>query len=180
MLESLKGVQQGPFICFDLLLGLLAQTIGNLDDAQTHFEGALAFTRKAGYQTELAWSLCDYVDMLLHRNAEGDRERATAHLDESLAISNELGMKPLIERLEALDTKLRTLPPAKVECPDSLTEREVEVLRLLASGMTNPEIAEELFITRRTVTYHISNIFGKTLTSNRRDAASYARRHNLA
>ena len=54
---------------------------------------------KAGYRTELAWSLCDYADMLLGRNEDGDREKAHAHLEESLAISTELGMKPLMERV---------------------------------------------------------------------------------
>ena len=71
----------------DRILGLLAQTMGNLDDAEIHFGDALAFCRKAGYRPELAWSLCDYADMLLERNAEGDRQKAAALLDESLAIS---------------------------------------------------------------------------------------------
>jgi len=64
-LESYAGTQIFAISCNDRILGLLVQTIGNLDDAQTRFEDALAFTRKAGYRTELAWSLCDYADMLL-------------------------------------------------------------------------------------------------------------------
>ena len=56
----------------------------------------LAFTRKAGYRPELAWSLCDYADMLLERNGEGDINRAVELLDESRAISIELGMRPLM------------------------------------------------------------------------------------
>ncbi len=54
-------------ISVDRLLALLAQTMGKLDDAAAHFEDALAFCRKAGYRPELAWSLCDYADMLLQR-----------------------------------------------------------------------------------------------------------------
>ena len=69
------------------------------NDAQTHFEYALTFCLKAGYRPELAWSLCDYADMLLERNAEGDHDNAMIHLEESLAISTELGMKPLMERV---------------------------------------------------------------------------------
>ena len=57
------------------VLGLLAHTIGNLDDAQSHFEEALAFCNKAGNRPELAWSLCDYADMLRERNNEGDRDK---------------------------------------------------------------------------------------------------------
>ena len=50
----------------------------------------------------LAWFLCDYADMLIERNNEGDREKAVFLLDESLAISTELGMRPLIERVLSL------------------------------------------------------------------------------
>ncbi len=66
-----------------------------------HFDDALAFCRKAGYRPELAWTCCDYADMLLERNddGEGDRPKAIALLDESLAISSELGMRPLMERV---------------------------------------------------------------------------------
>ncbi len=83
----------------DRLLGLLSQTMGNLELAATHFEDALAFCRKAGYRPELAWTCCDYADALRDRNGEGDRSRAMSLLDESLAISSELGMRPLMERV---------------------------------------------------------------------------------
>lgn len=83
----------------DRVLGLLAQTIVNLDDSQTHFEDALAFCRKAGYIPELAWSLCDYADMLLERDGEGDKAKTISLLDESLRISTDLGMRPLMERV---------------------------------------------------------------------------------
>ncbi len=64
-----------------------------------HFEDALAFCRKAGYRPELAWSCCDYADCLLKRGGPGDRERALSLLDESLSISSEFGMRPLMERV---------------------------------------------------------------------------------
>jgi len=73
--------------------------MGNFETSAGHFEDALTFCRKAGYRPELAWSLCDYADMLLERKDEGDSEKAVAMLDESLAISTELGMRPLIERV---------------------------------------------------------------------------------
>ena len=85
-------------ICNDDILGLLAQIMGNLDDATSHFEDALTFCRKAGYRPGFTWSLCDYADMLLERNDKGDRQKAMQLLDESLQISTELGMRPLMER----------------------------------------------------------------------------------
>ena len=83
----------------DRLLGLLSQTMGNLNQAATHFEDALAFCRKAGYRPELAWTCCDYADMLGERDVDGDRAKAISLMDESLAISRELGMRPLTERV---------------------------------------------------------------------------------
>ena len=79
--------------------GLLAQTMGNLDQALAHFEDSLAFCRKAGYRPDLAWTCCDYADALRQRNSEGDLAKAMSLWDESLAVSSELGMRPLIERV---------------------------------------------------------------------------------
>ena len=83
----------------DRLLGLLSQTMDSLNQAAVHFKGALAFCRNAGYRPELAWTCCDYADTLLQRNEPGDHEKAMTLLDESLAISSELGMRLLMERV---------------------------------------------------------------------------------
>ena len=87
------------FIAFDRLLGLLAQTMGEPNTAVNHFEDALVLCRKAGYGPELAWTCCDYADLLLERDGEGDHAKAMSLLEESLAISRELGMRPLMERV---------------------------------------------------------------------------------
>ena len=100
-LESQRGtmVPNCAACCVDRVLGLLAQTMGNLDQAAAHFKDALAFCRKAGYRPELAWTCCDYADLLRERDGEGDRAKAMSLLDESLVISSELGMRPLMERV---------------------------------------------------------------------------------
>jgi DNA-binding NarL/FixJ family response regulator len=61
----------------------------------------------------------------------------------------------------------------------TLTRREIEVLRELASGFSNQEIAERLFISENTVKYHVHSILEKLNISDRRDAAIYARQHRL-
>jgi NarL family two-component system response regulator LiaR len=63
---------------------------------------------------------------------------------------------------------------------EPLTEREVEVIRLLARGLSNEEIGERLFIVRRTVRTHVSNILGKLHLANRTQAALYALREGIA
>jgi DNA-binding CsgD family transcriptional regulator/pimeloyl-ACP methyl ester carboxylesterase len=64
--------------------------------------------------------------------------------------------------------------------PDSLSRREIEVLRLVSAGKSNQEIADELVISRNTVRRHVSNIFDKTGVANRARAMVYARDHGLA
>ena len=98
-LQEHRGKMIWTVSSVDRLLGLLSQTMGNLDQATAHFEDTLAFCRKAGYRPELAWTCCDYADTLRERGNDGDKEQAVTLLDESLAISSELGMRPLMERV---------------------------------------------------------------------------------
>ncbi|MEE3004322.1 MAG: LuxR C-terminal-related transcriptional regulator [Chloroflexota bacterium] len=60
-----------------------------------------------------------------------------------------------------------------------MTQREVEVLRLMAAGKTDRAIAEELFIGVRAVSFHVGNILNKTDAANRTEAALYANQHGL-
>ena len=73
--------------------------MGNLDQAAVHLEDALAFCCKAGYRPEVAWTCWDYSDTLREQGGKGNRAKAMALMDESLAISSELGLRPLMERV---------------------------------------------------------------------------------
>ena len=156
----------------DRLLSLLSHTMNNLNQATGHFEDSLALCRKAGSRPEMAWTCCDYADTLLQRDGAEDRARAIALPEESLDISTELGMLPLMERIAPLREKADTLAPTTPAYPNGLTEREVEVLRLVASGKSNPEIGGELFISPRTVTTHVINILNKINAANRAEATA--------
>ena len=70
-------------------------------------------------------------------------------------------------------------PAAAAPLPDDLTQREAEILGMIARGMTNPEIAAQLFLSNHTVKTHISRIFAKTGSRDRAAAIGYAHRHNI-
>ena len=103
-LESLRDTVLPPGfgVSADRVLGLLSVTVGQLDQAAVHFEDALAFCRRAGRKDEIPGVCNDYADALLKRNGQGDRKKAVSVLDESLVISSEMGMRPLMERAVAL------------------------------------------------------------------------------
>ena len=69
--------------------------------------------------------------------------------------------------------------PVPGPLPSGLTAREVEVLRLVARGLSNPQIARELYLSEKTVARHLSNIFGKIEVSSRTAAAAFAFEHQL-
>jgi DNA-binding NarL/FixJ family response regulator len=70
--------------------------------------------------------------------------------------------------------------PVQEHLPDALTDRELETLRLIASGLSNREIAERLVISEKTVKTHVSNILSKLGLEDRTQAAIYALKHGLS
>ena len=159
------------------LLGMLAATLERWDDAERHFERALAINAASGGRPWLAQSQSEYAAMLLERQRPGDRERAMEMIDVALQESRALGMRSLADRLAALQR-----PGARAgsdRYPAHLSGREVEVLRLVAAGKSNQEIAAILFRSVNTVANHVRNILAKTGSSNRTEAAAFAVRHGL-
>lgn len=77
-------------------------------------------------------------------------------------------------------TVLRSMQNEEEDSSEDLTEREVEVLELVAEGLPNDDIAEKLYISERTVRSHVSNILGKLGLANRTQAALYAVRQGIA
>ncbi len=171
-------LQGGVNTPIDRLLGLMAQVMGDPNQAQIHFEDALVLCRK-GFRPDLAWICCDYADTLLNRNESGDQEKAISLLEESLSISTELGMPPLMERVRSKLDRLVSLPAAPPAYPDGLTLREVEVLNLISQGKSNRGIGEDLVISEGTVRRHVSNIYDKIGVANRAEATRYALEHEL-
>lgn len=103
----------------------------------------------------------------------GNRDTADLELSAAREVFQKLGAAPDLARVEALfHRKARA-------SAGPLSTREVQVLRLVASGMTNREIADKLFISEKTVARHLSNIFVKLDLSSRAAATAYAYQHDL-
>ena len=103
----------------------------------------------------------------------GDREAAAMEFDAARTVFAQLGAALDLARVEAL-ARSGAAPNAQ-----GLTERELQVLRLLATGKTNHAIANELVLSEKTVHRHVSNIFTKLGVSSRAAATAYAYQHRL-
>jgi DNA-binding NarL/FixJ family response regulator len=135
----------------------------------------------------LAYALLLHAEAL---SAAGGRDAAAQSAREALALAQGMGAAPLAEEIEALTRRARLQVEAAADdtevadedgvAPEfaqlGLTARESEVLGLIADGYSNGQIAERLFITRKTASVHVSNILAKLGVSSRLEAAALAHR----
>jgi DNA-binding NarL/FixJ family response regulator len=105
--------------------------------------------------------------------ALGDDDTAALELEAARDVFAQLGAMPDVARVEAL------LPTTGLRGAHGLTARELEVLRLVAAGKSNREIALALVISERTVARHLQNIFAKLRVSSRTAAGAFAFEHDL-
>ncbi|WP_329462874.1 helix-turn-helix transcriptional regulator [Streptomyces sp. NBC_01431] len=156
-------------------------------DSAARWETAVVALQPLDRPHELARACQRWAAALLAEG--GDRETIAALLRQARTESVRLGARPLSEQLELLARRARvplTIPDAAL--PDEpadpaealgLTSREQDVLRLVAAGHSNRQIAEELYISPKTASVHVSNILAKLGVSGRGEAAALAHRLNL-
>jgi DNA-binding NarL/FixJ family response regulator len=103
----------------------------------------------------------------------GDDDGGRLELEAARTVFEQLGAVPDLDRLDQ-STKDRSPSP-----PHGLTPRELQVLRLIASGKTNKSVAALLFVSERTIDRHVCNIFTKLDVPSRTAATAYAYQHGL-
>ncbi len=157
----------------DRYLGMLAATLGEPQRAEEHFEQAMEQNKRMGASTWVAHTAYEYGRFLLGRG-RGARDRAQALLGEAAGLAERIGMEGLLAKIRLLGV------PTSDVLPDGLSPREAQILKLVATGLSNREIGRELTISEHTVANHIRNILRKTDCANRTEAASYAHRQGLA
>lgn len=156
-------------------LGELETEARHFDAAGDHLDTALALADACRAPYERALTLLAHAERAI---AMGDRPAATM-LDEVRAICTALGARPTIARADALSARLSVQRSAPTTYPGGLSAREVEVLRLVATGLTNAQVAERLFLSPRTVNGHLSTIYAKLDVPSRAAAIRFALDHGL-
>jgi len=159
------------------LLGELHTAAGKHKAADQHLRAALKLVDACAAPYERALTLLALAELHLAKRKD---DEVRSPLEEARGIFSELGAVPASARADAIAAELaqrRSIAPAY---PAGLTQREAEVLGLLAAGHSNKEIASMLFLSVRTVERHITTIYRKIGAHRRTEASAYALRHGLA
>jgi LuxR family transcriptional regulator, maltose regulon positive regulatory protein len=157
--------------------GRLASVRGEQGAARRHVEDALDLFQAAGTPFETAEARLELAGVLM---AMGEQEPAARGAREAYEKCSAMGAGLLARRADALLAKLRSTAGARGREPTfGLTTRELEVLRLVARGSSNPQIAAALVLSEHTVRRHVANILTKLDVPSRAAAAAVAARHGL-
>ncbi|WP_277211966.1 ATP-binding protein [Isoptericola croceus] len=129
-----------------------------------------------GYRYEAARSRFRWAQAL---RAAGDRTAAELEAVEALSEAHEMGARPLADAVLAWARRARIAVPGTRRETSTLTEREEQVLTLVAQGLSNRQIGEQLYISTKTVSVHVSNVLAKLGVSGRAEAVAVATRRGL-
>ncbi|MEA2574180.1 MAG: hypothetical protein QOH93_1478 [Chloroflexia bacterium] len=164
--------------------GHIALRSGDYTTARQRLEEAINIQRNVGDKWMLAWTLHNLSDVV---KAQGDQDRAAALREESLQLFQELGGTSAAASVPVFQVPNRQGSPqpadqrsaAPTENPEGLTRREVEVLQLIADGLTDAQVADRLVLSTRTVQAHLRSIYSKLNITTRTAATRYAMEHGL-
>jgi DNA-binding CsgD family transcriptional regulator len=157
------------------LRGELATDAARFADAQSDLDTAFALADACEAPYERALTLLALATLRL---ATGDTQRARTLLEDARTICARLGATPALARADALLAHLSPTSPAVY--PAGLSAREVEVLRLVAQGWTDRQVADHLFLSPRTVSQHLRSIYNKLGVSTRAAATHFAVEQGIA
>lgn len=169
-LNLVAGTVIATFGSADRYLARIAALRGDHIAAEAHFSVALAMDRRMGSVVHTAETLAYYARFLA---AGGRTEPAHRLALEARSMAKSIGQDRILSVVGDLSGKEDDGGPV------GLTEREVEVLRLLAGGLSNSEIGTRLYISANTAANHVRSILQKTGSANRTQAAIYAAQHDL-
>ncbi|HEU5423993.1 MAG TPA: response regulator transcription factor, partial [Nitrolancea sp.] len=161
-------------IAVQRFLGQLDTEARHFPDAEEHLRQSRELAEACAAPFERALTLLTLAGL---RANQGKTDDARTLLAEVRAICEPLAARPTLERVAALEARLATAP--KPAYPAGLTAREIEVLGLVAQGLTDAEVAERLFLSPRTVSQHLRSVYNKLGVSSRAAATRFAVMHGL-
>jgi len=155
-----------------LARGRMALAAGAPSEAAAELEAAVAIWTRLDLPYEAAATLLDLARAL----APSHHDRAVEHGKRALATFERLGAAGQADRAAALLRSLGVQARTGPKGVGLLTRREQEVLELLGQGLSNPEIAGRLYVSRKTAAHHVSSVLAKLQLRNRAEAAALAAR----
>jgi DNA-binding CsgD family transcriptional regulator len=171
------GVGDCPQGSSELSVARMATLLGNLVEARDFFARARGVLDASGQRPLRA--IVDHDEAVaLTRLARGDAEAARL-FEAAIVAFRDLGMVGWAERARVARAET-AVGGVAVQLPAGLSEREAEVARLVARGYSDRQIADDLFISPRTVNAHIRNLLTKTNRINRTELAAWAVEHGIA
>jgi DNA-binding CsgD family transcriptional regulator/tetratricopeptide (TPR) repeat protein len=178
-LEPFRGQFHNTLV--SRLLGQMATLQGDFMAAHRSLDEAEAMARREGIRFELAQTLIAQADLSIAEGGRAAKTLTREQLTEARALYVEFGNTTEVRRMDqALRRHTREHPARSQPPPAGLSAREVEVLRLVAAGRSNREIASDLVLSEKTVENHLTRIYAKIGAENRAAAAAFAIRHTLA
>jgi len=167
--EHLSAMREVASPALDHGRGLVALASGSTGVARSALDRAIVGWDEQGRVWEATWARLDLANCLARQNRFSDAVELAV---EARAVASRLDSKPLADRADALHRLARG--HVSVDEPwRPLTAREFAVARLVAEGLTNPEIAAELSIASRTASSHVEHILAKLGASRRAEIASW-------
>jgi DNA-binding CsgD family transcriptional regulator len=154
--------------------GELQTDFSKFEVAEREMGDALALSDACAAPYERALTLLARAELRL---AVGAQSEARTDLTDARTLLTSLHAQPALVRVDVLLSRIGT---QREVAPAGLTPREIEVLCLVAKGMTDAEVANKLYISPRTVSQHLRSVYGKLDVSSRSAATRFAIEHNLA
>jgi DNA-binding CsgD family transcriptional regulator len=166
--QATSPEQPLALIAIHRFLGQLDTQAQEFETAERYLHESLDLAERCALPYERALSMQSQAELHV---AKGNPDIARHLLTEVRRIATDLGARPLLRQAEELASRLS---PQHGDDRFGLTVRETEVLHLLVRGMSDKSIAEELFVSHRTVSHHVSNILRKLDVDSRTAAATRA------
>ena len=170
-LNLMSAAMVATFGAADRYIAQLDAILG-LPSAEHHFQTALEMDRRMGATLHEVETLIAYAAYLERSTDHRHLSRATEYRQRARSLAERKGLIRQLRRLDSTTT-------IRSDRPAGLTPREIEVLRLIAEGLSNNDIAERLFISQNTAANHVRSILTKTQAPNRTKAAIFAAENGL-